>query len=63
MLFDFHHHHKNPDYKGVYNKSIYEEFSPEFYSIGLHPQDISDNWESEIEKSTYCSKKLQTACP
>ncbi|MCT3949157.1 TatD family hydrolase [Elizabethkingia anophelis] len=50
MLFDFHHHHKNPDYKGVYNKSIYEEFSPEFYSIGLHPQDISDNWESEIEK-------------
>lgn len=50
MLFDFHHHHKNPDYKGVYNKSIYEEFSPEFYSIGLHPQDISDNWESKIEK-------------
>lgn len=50
MIFDFHHHHKIPDYEGVYNKSVQEEFSPEFYSIGLHPQDINEDWESVIEK-------------
>ena len=56
MIFDFHHHHKTPDYKGVYNKSIHEEFSPEFYSIGLHPQDINEDWESVIEKIHFAAK-------
>ncbi|WP_407477919.1 TatD family hydrolase [Elizabethkingia meningoseptica] len=43
MQFDFHHHHKTTEYHGIYNKSTAEDFYPEFYSVGLHPQDIESD--------------------
>ncbi|HAY3562284.1 TPA: deoxyribonuclease [Elizabethkingia meningoseptica] len=44
MQFDFHHHHKTTEYHGIYNKSTAEDFYPEFFSVGLHPQDIGSDW-------------------
>ena len=48
MQFDFHHHHKTTEYQGIYNKSTAEDFYPEFFSVGLHPQDIGSDWSVKV---------------
>lgn len=46
-FFDFHHHTK--DKGGIYNLNLLEKPSENFYSIGLHPKDIS-SWNTDTKK-------------
>lgn len=46
FLFDFHHHHENQF--GIYNKPLVEDFYEGYYSVGIHPKDISNNWKSTL---------------
>lgn len=48
IFFDFHHHDllKN----GIYNLHFEEKIPSIPFSIGLHPMDIDDNWETNFEK-------------
>jgi len=50
MFFDFHHHHKNYNYLGIYNEMISGDFINRYFSIGLHPEDIDNNWENKLAK-------------
>ncbi|QCX53193.1 TatD family hydrolase [Elizabethkingia sp. JS20170427COW] len=44
MLFDFHHHHLRENYSGIYNKTDISSYFSGFFSIGIHPKYISENW-------------------
>lgn len=49
IFFNFHHHNINFQY-GIYNLQI-PEISPKInFSIGIHPKDIDENWEENLEK-------------
>jgi len=51
MFFDFHHHHKIYNYPGIYNKTTDENaLNDGYFSIGLHPKDIKDDWKKYITK-------------
>lgn len=48
-FFNFHHH--NPKIPlGIYNLALEETPSETFFSTGIHPQNISNNWEKDFEK-------------
>ena len=58
-FFDFHHHKKSVEY-GIYNLNLFEKV-PDFpFSVGIHPKDISEDWEKsfdwvqEISKNPNC---------
>lgn len=59
IFFDFHHHHLNQFY-GIYNLGLDEKIPEHFFSVGLHPQDIHQNWKSDFESIQ--QKSLQTHC-
>lgn len=46
-FLDFHHH--SPSKKGIYNLNYGEKVPDVPFSAGLHPKDISDDWESDLE--------------
>lgn len=48
MLFDFHHHHYGKF--GIYNLGKNENPPEAYFSAGIHPKDISENFEDEFEK-------------
>jgi len=51
MFFDFHHHHKNYNHLGIYNKVVDDNHdNNRYFSIGLHPKDIKDDWKKYITK-------------
>lgn len=47
--FNFH-HHNSAITNGIYNLSSKEQFFPNFFSAGLHPQDIDANWPTRLEE-------------
>ncbi|GGP03942.1 TatD family hydrolase [Cloacibacterium rupense] len=49
FLFDFHHHKiENPC--GIYNLSLGENSPTSFFSVGIHPKNIGEDWESYFEE-------------
>lgn len=48
MLFDIHHHEKGKS--GIYNLGLNENLPLSYFSAGLHPKDISANFEKDLEK-------------
>lgn len=59
IFFDFHHHKSNNSY-GIYNLDLGENFSEGYFSVGIHPKDIDENWEENLEKVKEIS--LQKNC-
>lgn len=59
MLFDTHHHHPER-LCGIYNLSLWETPTDAYFSVGLHPADITqDNtqaleWVAQMTKHTRC---------
>jgi TatD DNase family protein len=50
MIFlDFHHHKRNIP-NGIYNSKIEETLPSSYFSIGLHPHEIDENWEEKFQK-------------
>ena len=47
QYFDFHHHQIEKE--GIYNLNLDEKTIPRLFSIGLHPQDITENFEEKLE--------------
>ncbi len=45
--FDFHHH--QPEKNGIYNLDYQNWVYTKYFSIGLHPKDISANWKEDFE--------------
>jgi len=48
QLFDFHHHHLGKF--GIYNLGKNENPSEEYFSAGIHPKDINENFEDDFQK-------------
>lgn len=46
--FDFHHHQMGKN--GIYNSSLNEQIPDSYFSIGMHPKDISKEWKPAFEK-------------
>lgn len=46
-FFDFHHHHLGQF--GIYNLDLFSDDNPEFFSVGLHPKDITNDFESALD--------------
>lgn len=47
-FFDFHHHNVNK--LGIFNRYFIKDVDYPYFSIGLHPMDIDENWEKNWEK-------------
>ena len=47
-FLDFHHH--QPGKNGIYNLILNEDIPNGKFSAGLHPKDITENWQSDFEK-------------
>ena len=47
-FFDFHHHKKNQS--GIYNLNFRENLPESFFSIGIHPNEIDNEYESNFLK-------------
>jgi len=47
-LFDFHHHHHGKF--GIFNMTQNENPAEEYFSIGIHPKDIDDNFENHYQR-------------
>ena len=45
-FFDFHHHKKGN--LGIYNLNLGEEIPHQYFSVGIHPKDIDEEWEAQI---------------
>lgn len=48
FFFDFHHH--KPKQFGIYNPLLNESSPEHFFSAGIHPKDINENWRLYFEK-------------
>lgn len=48
-FFDIHHHFFDK-FSGIYNLDLDEEFPKSYFSVGLHPKDISSDWEKNLNK-------------
>ena len=46
-FFDFHHHHLGQF--GIYNLDLFSDDNPEFFSVGLHPKDITNDFENALQ--------------
>lgn len=53
-LFDFHHHHQNTF--GIYNKPLLTSDYEDFFSVGIHPKDINEDWQYTFENVKIQSK-------
>ena len=47
-LFNFHHHNLGNFY-GIYNLELGENVPESYFSVGIHPKDIDENWEKHFE--------------
>lgn len=54
-FFNFHHHFK--DEYGIYNYQISENTEVDFFSVGIHPAEISDDFEEKFQILKEISKK------
>lgn len=48
-MFDTHHHHWDLG-NGIYNLSLDEKLPSNYFSIGLHPKEITNDFERDLEK-------------
>ena len=55
IFFDFHHHKRNNP-NGIFNLKIGETLPHCYFSIGIHPQEIDENWEEKFDKIKATSK-------
>lgn len=46
--FNFH-HHNTKIFEGIYNLDSKEQFSSYYFSSGIHPKDIGDDWKEKLE--------------
>lgn len=47
IFFDFHHHQFTK--KGIFNLGLKEDIASVYFSLGLHPKDITDDFEADLE--------------
>lgn len=47
-LFNFHHHTLGNFY-GIYNLELGENVPESYFSVGIHPKDIDENWQKHFE--------------
>lgn len=47
-LFNFHHHNLGNFY-GIYNLELGENVPESYFSVGIHPKNIDENWEKHFE--------------
>ena len=47
-LFNFHHHNL-VNFYGIYNLELGENVPESYFSVGIHPKDIDENWEKHFE--------------
>ena len=47
-LFNFHHHNL-VNFYGIYNLDLGENVPESYFSVGIHPKDIDENWEKHFE--------------
>lgn len=47
-LFNFHHHNLGNFY-GIYNLDLGENIPESYFSVGIHPKNIDENWEKYFE--------------
>lgn len=52
--FDVHHHERAKH--GIYNLGLNENLPQNYFSVGLHPKDISENFERDLDKNQEISK-------
>ena len=45
-FFDFHHHKK--ENFGIYNHNVGEEIPNPYFSVGIHPKDIAEDWKTQM---------------
>lgn len=48
-FFDFHHHHKNYQ-NGIYNLDSEENIPENYFSVGIHPHNLDDQFEIKFHK-------------
>ena len=48
IFFNFHHHNPQISY-GIYNSTPEEKISEHYFSVGIHPQSIDEQWENDLE--------------
>ncbi len=48
IFFNFHHHNPQISY-GIYNSTPEEKISEHYFSVGIHPQNIHEQWENDLE--------------
>lgn len=48
-FFDFHHHNRQKTF-GLYNLGQEKIIPPNYFSVGIHPGEIDENWEINFEK-------------
>lgn len=46
-FFDFHHHHLSKDF-GIYNLEFHEFLPKSWFSAGIHPAEITENFEEQL---------------
>ena len=47
-LFNFH-HHTLVNFYGIYNLELGENVPESYFSVGIHPKDIDENWQKHFE--------------
>lgn len=47
-FFNFHHHIPQISY-GIYNSTPEEKIPKHYFSVGIHPQNIDEQWENDLE--------------
>ena len=48
IFFNFHHHNPQIAY-GIYNSTPEEKIPEHYFSVGIHPQNIHEDWEKDLE--------------
>ena len=48
IFFNFHHHNPQISY-GIYNSTPEEKIPEHYFSVGIHPQSINEQWENDLE--------------
>lgn len=48
IFFNFHHHNPQISY-GIYNSTPEEKIPGHYFSVGIHPQNIHEQWENDLE--------------
>ena len=48
IFFNFHHHNPQISY-GIYNSKKKKKIPEHYFSVGIHPQNIHEQWENDLE--------------